>query len=115
MGTTIRALQKPLDEQEFQRLQRQLRDWSFHGHHHLHKSWQFPSCKHALQWHREALELSRRHGRHCIFYLGHVGSGRIETDILNLDAGRLGRDDLGLAVLLIPLAGDCSRQGNGAP
>ena len=114
MGNTTRPLQKPLDEQEFNRLQRQLNDWSFHGHHHLHKSWQFPGCQEALHWHQQAQELSDRHGCHCIFYLGHVGSGRIETDILNREGSRLSRDDLGLAVLLNALGDDCHRQAYGA-
>ena len=112
MRQTTVPLQKPHDGQEFNRLQRQLDDWSFHGHHHLHKSWQFPSCQQALQWHQEALELSRRHGGHCLFFLGHVGCGRIETDILNTEAGRLSLDDLVLAVGLNALADARLRQGN---
>lgn len=107
IGNTSNSLQKPLDEEEFNRLQRRLSDWRFHGHHTLHKSWQFPSCQEALQWHHEALDLSRRHGHPCIFDLGHVSSGRIDTDILNTEAGLLSRDDLALAVQLNTLAGGC--------
>ena len=112
MSNTTRPLQKPLDEQEFKRLQQRLTDWHFHDHHHLHRSWQFSGCQEALHWHRQAQALSDRHGGHCVFDLGHVGSGRIETDILNLEGDRLSRDDLGLAVLLNALADDCWRPAN---
>ena len=91
MRQTTVPLQKPHDGQEFNRLQRQLDDWSFH---------------------EEALELSRRHAGHCLFFLGHVGCGRIETDILNTEASRLSLNDLVLAVGLNALADACLRQGN---
>ena len=54
MSNTTRPLQKPLDEQEFKRLQQRLTDWSVHGHHHLHRSWQLPGCQEALHWHQQA-------------------------------------------------------------
>ena len=38
-------------------------------------------------------------------------SRRTETDILNSDAGRLSRKDLGLAVLRKALVDDCCNQG----
>jgi hypothetical protein len=89
-----------LDPWEFQQLQQQLKEWVFTGQHHMHKSWQFSTCQQALRWHGMARELTERHGRDCSFYLGHVGSGRIETDILNQVQGHLTRDDLDVAMML---------------
>ena len=87
-----------MDPWELQHLQVQLKDWTFMGQHHMHKSWQFLNAKQALQWHGMARELSDRHRRDCDFYLGHVGRGRIETDIFNRVHGHLTRDDLDVAV-----------------
>lgn len=89
-----------LDPWELQQLQEQLKEWTFTGQHHMHKSWQFLNAKQALQWHGLARELSERHRRDCCFYLGHVGSGRIETDIFNRVLGHLTRDDLDVAVMM---------------
>lgn len=89
-----------LDLWELLQLQEQLKEWTFMGQHHLHKSWQFVSAQQALKWHGLARELSQRHGQNCCFYLGHVGSGRIETDIFNPAQGHLTRDDLDLAVMM---------------
>ena len=72
----------------------------------MHKSWQFPNAQMALQWHGLVRKLNDRHGRDCDFYLGHVGSGRIETDIFNRIHGHLTRDDLDLAVMMNALE-DC--------
>lgn len=80
-----------------QRLRRELIDWSASGQHHLHKHWQFRSCQQALDWYAQALLISERYGRHCDFYLGNVGEGRIDTDILNRQLGHLNRADLELA------------------
>ena len=66
----------------------------------MHKSWQFLNAQQALQWHALARELCERRGRNCCFYLGHVGSGRIETDIFNRTEGHLTRDDLDVAVMM---------------
>jgi hypothetical protein len=66
----------------------------------MHKSMQFQSCQQALQWHALAQALSEDHGRDCLFYLGNVGSGRIEADILNPIHGHLTRTDLDVAVKL---------------
>ena len=63
---------------------------------------------------RPGKELSGRHACECLFYLRHVSSGRIETDINNTEAGRLSRDDLGLTALLNALANNCRRQANEA-
>jgi hypothetical protein len=89
-----------LDLWELQQLQQELKDWTFMGLHHIHKSWQFLNAQQALQWHRLARELSDRSGQDCCFYLGHVGSGRIETDIFNPVQGRLARGDLDVAVMM---------------
>jgi pterin-4a-carbinolamine dehydratase len=89
-----------LDPWEFQQLQKELRDWVFTGRHHMHKSWIFPTSQQALQWHALARSVAENHGRDCSFYLGHVGSGRIETDILNRVQGHLTRDDLDVAVMM---------------
>ena len=98
-----------IDLRDFQTLQEQLSEWSFTGWHHMHKSWQFLNAKQALQWYRMALRLSKHHGRDCDFYLGHVGSGRIETDILNRVQGTLMRDDLDLAVMMDALEHDVKK------
>jgi hypothetical protein len=66
----------------------------------MHKSQQFQTCQQALRWHALAQVLSERHQRHCLFYLGSVGSGRIGTDILSPIQGHLSRADLDLAVKL---------------
>ena len=89
-----------LDLWELQQLQQELKDWTFTGLHHIHKSWQFLNAQQALRWHRLARELSDRRAQDCSFYLGHVGSGRIETDIFNSVQGRLTRDDLDVAVMM---------------
>ena len=89
-----------LDLWELQQLQQELKDWTFTGLHHIHKNWQFINARQALQWHRLARELSELHGGDCCFFLGHVGGGRIETDILNRTQGHLTRDDLDLAVMM---------------
>lgn len=89
-----------IDPWELQQLQEQLKEWTFTGQHHMHKSWQFLNANQALQWHGMARELSDRHRRDCDFYLGHVGSGRIETDIINRIYGYLTRDDLDVAVMM---------------
>ena len=89
-----------VDPWELQLLQQQLKDWTFTGLHHMHKSWQFLNAQQALQWHSLARELSECHGRDCCFYLGQVGSGRIETDIMNRIHGHLTRDDLDVAVMM---------------
>jgi hypothetical protein len=81
-------------------LQQQLKDWSFFGQHHMHKSWRFRHAQLALKWHGLAKELSTRHGGDCYFYLGHVGSGCIETDILNHLQGHLTREDLEVALMM---------------
>lgn len=66
----------------------------------MHKSWQFETCQQALQWHTLAQAVSDRHGRDRLFYLGHVGSGRIETDFLNPTIGYLTSDELAVAMML---------------
>ena len=78
----------------------ELRDWVLSGEHHMHKISQFQTCQKALEWLTLAQALSGRHGRNCLFYLGRVGSGRIDTDILNRIDGRLTRDDLDVAKML---------------
>ena len=89
-----------VDPWELQRFLVELREWELTGAHHMHKSSQFHTCQQALQWHALAQAVSERHGRDCLFYLGHVGSGRIETDILNRIDGHLTRDDLAVAMML---------------
>lgn len=78
----------------------ELKDWQIAGEHHMHKSWQFQTCQQALQWHTMALALCQRNGRDCLFYLGNVGSGRIDTDILNRLTGHITKDDLALTMAL---------------
>lgn len=78
----------------------ELRDWALTGQHHMHKGLQFETCQQALEWLALARVLSNFHGSNCLFYLGHVGDGRIETDILNWIDGRLTRDDLSVARML---------------
>jgi len=80
------------DPWELHLVQEKLQDWMFTGKHHLHKSWLFSNADQALQWHAMARVLSEQHDGDCIFYLGHVGSGRIETDIHNRVQGHLTRD-----------------------
>lgn len=87
-----------LDLWELHQVQIQLKDWTFYGLHHMHKSWQFRNAQQALRWYAFARELSDRHGQDCYFYLGHVGSGRIETDVLNRINGHLTRDDVDVAI-----------------
>ena len=77
-----------------------LKDWELTGDHHMHKSQRFQNCQQAMRWHVLAQALSERQGRHCLFYLGNVGSGRIETDILSPIQRHLTRADLDLAVKL---------------
>jgi hypothetical protein len=75
----------------------------------MHKSQQFQTCQQALRWHGLAQVLSERHQRHCLFYLGSVGSGRIGTDILSPIQGHLSRADLDLAVKLNALEKNCEK------
>jgi len=89
-----------VDPWELHLLLVELQDWELTGDHHMHKSHQFKSCQQALQWHSLAKALDERHARHCLFYLGNVGSGRIGTDILSPIQGHLTRADLDLAVKL---------------
>ena len=89
-----------VDPWELHLLQVELKDWELITDHHMHKSMQFQNCQQALQWHALALALSESHGRDCLFYLGNVGSGRIETDILNPLQGHLKKTDLDVAVKL---------------
>ena len=84
--------------------------WSRSGHHHLHKRWQFATCQQALSWYAQAHLLSVIHGHHCDFYLGNVGEGRIDTDILNRELGHLSRSDLDLARRLDQLEEDLLTQ-----
>jgi pterin-4a-carbinolamine dehydratase len=89
-----------VDPWELHLLLVELQDWELTGDHHMHKSQQFQTCQQALRWHSLAQALSERHARHCLFYLGSVGSGRIGTDILSPIQGHLSRADLDLAVKL---------------
>jgi pterin-4a-carbinolamine dehydratase len=89
-----------VDPWELHLLLVELQDWELTGDHHMHKSQQFQTCQQALRWHALAQVLSERHQRHCLFYLGSVGSGRIGTDILSPIQGHLSRADLDLAVKL---------------
>lgn len=89
-----------VDPWEFHLLLVELKDWELVADHHMHKSLQFQSCQQALQWHALAQALSERHGHNCLFYLGNVGSGRIDTDIINPIQGHLVRTDLDMAVKL---------------
>lgn len=89
-----------VDPWELHLLLVELKDWELIADHHMHKSQQFQSCQQALRWHALAQALSKRHGRNCLFYLGNVGSGRLETDILGPIQGHLSRADLDLAVKL---------------
>ena len=89
-----------VDPWELHLLLVELQDWELTGDHHMHKSQQFQTCQQALRWHSLAQALSERHARHCLFYLGNVGSGRIGTDILSPIQGHLSRADLDLAVKL---------------
>jgi pterin-4a-carbinolamine dehydratase len=84
-----------VDPWELHLLLVELQDWELTGDHHMHKSQQFQTCQQAL-----AQVLSERHERHCLFYLGSVGSGRIGTDILRPLQGHLSRADLELAIKL---------------
>ncbi len=89
-----------VDPWELQLFQVELKDWEFTGHHHMHKTLQFHTCQQALHWRALAQAHSELHGLSCLFYLGNVGSGRIDTDILNSIQGHLTRADLGLAIQL---------------
>jgi pterin-4a-carbinolamine dehydratase len=102
--SSLESRSNDFDPWELQQLQEKLRDWSFAGQHHMHKSWTFETCQQALQWYAKAKDLSERHGRDCSFYLGHVGSGRIEMDIMNRVEGHLTRDDLDVALQLNAIA-----------
>ena len=95
-----------LDLAEWDNLCSQLSSWSSSGVHHLHKRWQFDTAQQALRWYGQARAISARHGRHCDFYLGSVGEGRIDTDILNRERGSLNQEDLELARSLDALACD---------
>jgi pterin-4a-carbinolamine dehydratase len=95
-----------LDPLEINQLQEELKDWTFAGQHHMHKSWHFLTAQQALKWHGLAKALSEHHSGDCYFYLGHVGSGRIETDILNHLYGHLTRDDLDVALMMNELEDD---------
>lgn len=99
-----------VDPWELQQFLRELSDWEITGGHHMHKSWQFQTCEQALQWHGMAKVLSERHGGDCLYYLGHVGSGRIETDIINPIHGHLIRDDLAVAMMLNTLEKQIKQQ-----
>jgi pterin-4a-carbinolamine dehydratase len=103
-----------LDPSEIHQLEKQLKDWTFAGQHHMHKSWHFSSAQQALKWHGLARELSERHSGDCYFYLGHVGNGRIETDILNHRQGHLTRDDLDVAMMMNKLEHDVRNSDSGA-
>ena len=98
-----------LDPAELHQLQKKLQDWTLAGQHHMHKSWRFLSAQQALKWHGLAKELSERHSGDCYFYLGHVGNGRIETDILNHLQGHLTRDDLDVALMMNELEDDVKK------
>ena len=89
-----------IDPWELHLLLVELKDWELTGYHHMHKSQQFQTCQQAMRWHVLAQALSECQGRHCLFYLGNVGSGRIGTDILSPIQGHLTRADLNLAVKL---------------
>jgi pterin-4a-carbinolamine dehydratase len=89
-----------VDPWELHLLLVELKDWELIADHHMHKSIQFHSCLLALQWHALAQALSESSGHHCLFYLGNVGSGRIEIDIMNPIQGHLARTDLEIAVKL---------------
>ncbi len=89
-----------LDLWELLQLQDQLNGWTFLGQHHMHKSWQFLNSQKALEWYAMARELCEQHGHDCYFYLGHVGSGRIETDLLNHTEGHLTREELDVALMM---------------
>jgi len=89
-----------VDPWELHLLLVELKDWELSGGHHMHKSLQFQTCQQALLWHALAQALSKRHGCNCLFYLGNVGNGRIETDILCPIQGHLTRADLDVAVKL---------------
>ena len=95
-----------VDPSEIHQLQKQLKDWTFAGQHHMHKSWRFLSAQQALEWHGLARKLCERHSGDCYFYLGHVGNGQIETDILNHMHGHLTRDDLIVALMMNELEND---------
>lgn len=103
-----------VDPWELQLFLVELREWDLTDEHHMHKSWQFQSCQQALQWHALAQAVSDRHGRDCLFYLGHVGSGRIETDLLNRTIGHLTRDDLAVAMMLNTLEREIKSQARPA-
>lgn len=66
----------------------------------MYKGLNFKTCQQALEWLLLAQILSNFHSSNCLFYLGLVGDGRIETDILNWIGGHLTRDDLPVARIL---------------
>jgi pterin-4a-carbinolamine dehydratase len=89
-----------VDPWELHLLQVELHDWELFANHHMHKSLQFKTCQQALRWHALAQAVSEINGRDCLFYLGNVGSGRVEIDILNSIQGHLTKADLDVAVKL---------------
>lgn len=64
-----------------------------------------------MRWHTLAQEVTKRHGRNCCFYLGHVSSGRIETDIINQLQGHLTRDDLDVAMMMNAIEAALKKEG----
>jgi pterin-4a-carbinolamine dehydratase len=103
-----------LDPSQIHQLQQQFKDWTFAGQHHMHKSWRFLNAQQALKWHGLAQALSERHSGDCYFYLGHVGNGRIETDILNHLQGHLTRDDLDVALMMNELENEVKKSDSEA-
>ncbi|MEY4352175.1 MAG: hypothetical protein RLZZ609_416 [Cyanobacteriota bacterium] len=99
-----------VDPWELHLLLVELKDWELMADHHMHKSIQFQTCQQALQWHALAQALSECHGHHCLFYLGNVGSGRVEADIINPIQGHLVRTDLDIAMKLNALEKDVKIQ-----
>lgn len=110
MMNSVPICHTDVDPWELQLFLVELRDWDLTDKHHMHKSWQFRTCQQSLQWHALAQAVSERHGQNCLFYLGHVGSGRIETDILNRTIGHLTRDDLAVAMMLNALEREIKSQ-----
>jgi hypothetical protein len=114
MINSVPIVHTDVDPWELQLFLVELREWDLTDEHHMHRSWQFQTCQQALQWHARAQVVSDRHGRDCLFDLGHVGSGRIETDILNLIIGHLTRDDLAVAMMLNTLEREIKSQARSA-
>lgn len=101
------------DCSDLRQLEQQLADWTFAGQHHMHKSWRFRTAQQALKWHGLVKDLGVCHSGDCYFYLGHVGSGRVETDILNHKHGRLTKEDLDVALLMNRLEDDVKQADSG--